>query len=919
MSVIDKILSDERWYGDGPPTWKQKGKTRKPDTAKYARLAAAKLAGWLSKADRQEFPKAEALGTKLERCRTRHRCQSLACPMCARAYQRWIVTELHRHFGDSSNPRKPTIAKSKRAFKKLTVIVEFGKVEFGQLDASFLTAANNKMKAIVDASGCSIAFGSREVSVEEYASNPVADHYAAHYHLMVLAEEYPAFKKTIKPHFVGKKVARVPLIAKNWKYDKSGISYLFQHAMDRRRKVIEKETQNPLARVEQAVEIALALNELGFKEQTILVGLRRYVHGGEVKLKILPDRNQGFALKQVVDGLGPVIGAADPTFDQVGINNYSPTQAATLPAIEAAKHRAKRAKRAIRSSSRHDTMDQQETATVAEPFDSGWNKSANIVDLLTGIAFERFSFFDVNGKQSECVVRREVAIDPPLLRKELAKANARFPPREKMQQALQGLIDSQASASERAVPQVGWTDDGTAFSTPIEIIGQTLDGTAKRIPPLNLPAGSREDAHPAGTLDEWQTHIAEPAKYSSRVMMLIAAGFAAPLLRTAGLQPFGIHLYGSSKSGKSAAQSAAASISGRGAESDLPSFNATENVLLELARRKNDRLCVVNDVSIKKGGQSEIYMVLRDFFYASSGGKARERLEDTTHFTPPAAANIRAILVTSGERSVDAYAQVVGAVRDQGEIARVLDLPALSARRSTLIDTVPRELRKTFNIARRRKCLQSIRSGSAKHHGVAFGPYIKFLLGIGLSEVLLESRIQRILPQLESLAGKQAERVHMARNVALIFAGGHLAIEAKVLPWSVRELRRAIVRCFSDAMSNLPTPQAAALSPSQLLSMMNTDFHFEHPLSDTWQLSSCGKACRRETNNVTVLRVHSAYLKKKLGHAGAPTFVRWLFDQGMLVETKVPFIAKRGIEWAVRTPRWPNSKKVRSIEFRLPV
>jgi hypothetical protein len=106
MSTIEAILSNEALYGNGPPRWKQKGKTGEAETAQTAEQRAQQLTKWLRKADPTLFPKARALSKKLDDCRPKHRCQSAACPMCARAYQRWMVHEAHALLGKPTTHTK---------------------------------------------------------------------------------------------------------------------------------------------------------------------------------------------------------------------------------------------------------------------------------------------------------------------------------------------------------------------------------------------------------------------------------------------------------------------------------------------------------------------------------------------------------------------------------------------------------------------------------------------------------------------------------------------------------------------------------------------------------------------------------------------------------------------------------------------
>ena len=86
----EAVLANEYWYGDGPPSLGKSFTTnktceRQTEVVKLV-LRAARRAGKTGN-QRQEEAYFE-LYDRLEACRPKHRCGSMACPMCARAFQR---------------------------------------------------------------------------------------------------------------------------------------------------------------------------------------------------------------------------------------------------------------------------------------------------------------------------------------------------------------------------------------------------------------------------------------------------------------------------------------------------------------------------------------------------------------------------------------------------------------------------------------------------------------------------------------------------------------------------------------------------------------------------------------------------------------------------------------------------------------
>jgi hypothetical protein len=83
QSPVHEILADERWYGDGEPSW-----TGAPasEEAQNRRLFCAKRLRRF-----KITPQALKLAARLKACRPGKRCKSGACPECGRAFQRWFV------------------------------------------------------------------------------------------------------------------------------------------------------------------------------------------------------------------------------------------------------------------------------------------------------------------------------------------------------------------------------------------------------------------------------------------------------------------------------------------------------------------------------------------------------------------------------------------------------------------------------------------------------------------------------------------------------------------------------------------------------------------------------------------------------------------------------------------------------------
>ena len=99
-----------------------------------------------------------------------------------------------------------------------------------------------------------------------------------------------------------------------------------------------------------------------------------------------------------------------------------------------------------------------------------------------------------------------------------------------------------------------------------------------------------------------------------------------------------------------------------------------------------------------------------------------------------------------------------------------------------------------------RNTLISIRESCERNHGKTIRPYIEHLITIGDAvKSTVKSRIAEFEKTVNASALDGALQ-HAAKNFGLMFAGGCLGIDAKLLPWDRGRLLHAIVACFEDAL-----------------------------------------------------------------------------------------------------------------------
>ena len=196
----DQIINNERWYGDEAPS-PGKSFTAKKTAERHQEIVqilvrAAKRA---AKAGSKELARAyNILVGKLEDCRPRRRCGSLACPKCARAFQkaksaaqRVLIKKLSK-----AHPRKQLVMAN-----VIPLWMIFRPDQLAQLD---IGKRNRWLKDALASAGFSrVMFGSADMSWEQ-------GFYQFRWHIGMWTSNPKQLKKRLKAIFplTGKKLKR---------------------------------------------------------------------------------------------------------------------------------------------------------------------------------------------------------------------------------------------------------------------------------------------------------------------------------------------------------------------------------------------------------------------------------------------------------------------------------------------------------------------------------------------------------------------------------------------------------------------------------------------------------------------------------------------------------------------------------------
>ncbi len=534
-----------------------------------------------------------------------------------------------------------------------------------------------------------------------------------------------------------------------------------------------------------------------------------------------------------------------------------------------------------------------------------------IEDRATGTWHFRFRFRDHSKKLKTIIVPGDVASLASKLLPELHKAGARLPADEReAKDVVNAAIAQEPRSIVHCVARPGWQvdKDGTLrFSYGNKLIGPPAKNIA---PPFDLKRRGPSGKVIRGSLLEWQRRVGATAKQSPAATLLVAAAFAAPLLPFAEIMSFGLNPYGGGKKGKSLALNAGGSVIGLGREENLLTLGATTAAILEKAGPWTDMLFPINEAGAIKGKRSDAYQRLRELTFGLNAG------HDTVRHSSwgTSGDSFRLIYALSAEHSTSEYAAMAGEKRDDGELVRLVDFPAIVPTTGSIFAVLPEGVSAE-------DATSDFRNACRECSGTAFPPYLRYLTQFKKAE--LEAKARSIIE--EFLAHVQVEITDgVTRHLALLFAalylGARMADEAEVWRWEKAKLLRAMAYCFraaKRAMRPLDSlPSALEVLRSRLLSSEVVE---RRPGAKSLGPSSAAAFFERTGSTITYT-VRTAKFKEWLGsELRADLVLRDLFARNLLQTGRAvggPRLTDEDLNG--RTLRWPGGRVIRSFRFSDP-
>lgn len=506
------------------------------------------------------------------------------------------------------------------------------------------------------------------------------------------------------------------------------------------------------------------------------------------------------------------------------------------------------------------------------------SKIANAENEETGDGFDIFKFRKPRGRIGKVAVPCNESSEVRQVAKYIRQKNGLLPPKSAAESMIAKAIASEPGEYRLHSATTGWRKDNEAFVLLDRTIA-FVDSAIKVLPPVWSKKMAFAAPARLGSVKSWRDTVSLDASDSSRLLLAISCAFAAPLLRICDRPPFMINLYGPSKSGKSTALLAAASSFGISEEHGLPNWNTTDAGFMDQARLFNDLLMPVNELALMKGKDSERRRRMKQLLYSYGEGRDTTRHNQSAFATPTASATFRGILVSTSEHSFADHAAEVSERQDAGEIARAHDVPVFASGKDNLFDLVEGG-DVDLNAARRR--LLRLRVAVAENYGRALPKYLKWLSKrSSKAKDMVDGYRARIVDAL-NLKDVSPAVVHAAENFGLIFAGGALAIDAKIVSWDMDRLEAAIVSCFEDFRRGFETTEDVAVRAKKEVLRFLDEAEFDRAeIAEMSELPENGVKVRREDHSLYVIpsrRFDAAFSSQRVSRAA----LLWLEEKGWL-------------------------------------
>lgn len=340
------------------------------------------------------------------------------------------------------------------------------------------------------------------------------------------------------------------------------------------------------------------------------------------------------------------------------------------------------------------------------------------------------------------------------------------------------------------VQKTGWLgNDAYAFEDKIEGPGRRNYLYLSPFDTDSKPKRGRQ-----GTLEAWQTEVAQPAAASAIAMLAIGLALGSMIARRNGIESGGIHTYGPNSIGKTTIAIAANSVLYPTERGQLSHWDATATGLEQLTLRCNDGLLPLDEIGRLADDEDKLAKMIQNTSYRLAGGKGRIR--SSQYDSKSQRCEWHLFYISNGEFSIADLFAKLARQRHGGDVIRFIDVLAHIGGENGIFDALPDDVSSA-------EAARQIAEGAEQNYGHAGRRFIReYLKDVDGADRRIQRDIDRFLKRIDLT--RHGRDWRFAARFALAYAAAKLAIRFGVLPWSRRRLRQAITLCYRNALAVRP-------------------------------------------------------------------------------------------------------------------
>lgn len=424
-------------------------------------------------------------------------------------------------------------------------------------------------------------------------------------------------------------------------------------------------------------------------------------------------------------------------------------------------------------------------------FSNGWlcqkreSFSAKVSTAIYPVALSRdkasedwglvLQFADMDDHTHQFALPRAVLIkEPSLMLEPLVSRGLHYDPGEL--RALQSYINTvQPVGRARSVSQTGWFGD--VYVLPDEVIGASSETVI-----YQSFSGAPPGYEQSGSLEDWQKNVAAKCVGNSRLVLMVSAGFAGPLLELdSSLESGGFHIRSESSRGKSTGLRVCKSL--WGAPDKLVTWRATSNGLEGVCFAHNDATLVIDELG-QMADENPAEAAQTVYMVANGSSKAR------ANRTGGAAAikTWRLIFMSAGEVSLSNLMEQHGKKVKAGQEVRFIDIPADAGKGVGLFEEL-------HDCADGASFAETLNRDSKRFYGTAARAFLRLLTA---DKAGFTSRLKNLMAEflVHVPDGADGQIKRAANRFALVAAAGELASD--ITGWPEGESLRGVKACFDS-------------------------------------------------------------------------------------------------------------------------